>query len=112
MEDTKLILVTMGEYEFIREEILESELQERLQKYLEVIPEKVVDKYHDEETKNGYLEFNNNSQVIIWFKEPVTLKERTFEYMQCTSWCITLHQNDAANIYLFRATQILNEELD
>lgn len=111
MEDT-IILVTMGDYEFSREEVMESELQERLQKYLEIIPEKVVDKYHDEELKTGYLEFNNNSQAIIWFKEPVTLKERAFEYMQCASWCITLRQNDAANVYLFQATKILNEELD
>lgn len=111
MEDTKLILITMGDYEFSREEVMESELQEKLQKYLEVIPEKVVDKYHDEETKNGYLEFNNNSQAIIWFREPKTLKERVFEYMQCASWCITLRQNDAANVYLFQATKILNEEL-
>lgn len=112
MKDTKLILRGVGEHENFREEVMESELQERLEEYKEEIPEKVVDKYHDEETKNGYLEFNNNSQVIIWFKEPVTLKERTFEYMQCASWCITLHQNDTANVYLFRATQILNEELD
>lgn len=111
MEDT-IILHSMGEYEFNREEITESELQERLQKYLEVIPEKVVDKYHDEELKTGYIEFDNHSQVIIWFKEPVTLKERAFEYMQCASWCITLHQNDTANVYLFQATKILDEELD
>lgn len=76
--DTKLIIRGIGEYESFREEIMESELQERLEEYKEEIPDEPFE-------DDGYIQWDN--QVIFWFPADT---HRIKEYLDCAWWCSEL----------------------
>lgn len=78
MKDVKLILRGIGEYEFFREEIMESDLQERIEEFKEEIP----DEPFEDDT---YIQWDN--QVIFWLP---TDTPRIKEYLDCAWWCAEL----------------------
>lgn len=73
--DRKLILRGVGEHENFREEIMESDLQERLEEYKKEIDMSVT--YEDD----NYIEFDQ--QVIFWLPADTTLVN---EYLECAWW--------------------------
>lgn len=78
VEDRKLILRGIGEYEFFREEVMESELKERIEEFKEEIP----DESYEDDT---YLQWDN--QVIFWLPADTP---RIKEYLDCAWWCSEL----------------------
>lgn len=76
--DRKLILIGIGEYEFFREEITESELQERLEEYKEEIPDEPFE-------DDVYLQWEE--QAIFWMPADTP---RIKEYLDCAWWCSEL----------------------
>lgn len=75
-EDRKLILRAVGETENFREEVLESDLMERLEELKEEIDLEVT--YEGD----NYVEFDQ--QVLFWLPADTTLIN---EYLEAAWWC-------------------------
>lgn len=86
------IIRGVGDYEFFREQVAQEELEDRIQEYIEEIP--------DDITYEGTTLITWERQVIFWFREPEDEKEYLREKLKCAWWCAELGLNAECQDFL------------
>lgn len=91
-EERKLILRAVGETENFREEVMEADLNERLEELKEELELEVT--YED----SNYVEFDQ--QVLFWLPADTTLVN---EYLEVAWWCAEYSMFDQCQEYIDKA---------